>query len=184
MSPSFFGRVRISVFLLAFVSVGLAGDVDISGAPKPSTPQTLDDKIQSLKLQTIDLNRDLGIIEEELLFPAATQVAVFVFLDAGTPFKLESAQLKLDGRAVASHRYSEGEAQAVARGGAHRLYLGNVANGKHELIVVFAGKDAGGGDYRRGATLRIQKIEGPKYIELHIRSDVTIQQPVVVMKER
>jgi hypothetical protein len=41
----------------------------------------------------IDLNRDLFVLEEELLFPANTQVAVFVSMDVGDFFALDSISL-------------------------------------------------------------------------------------------
>jgi hypothetical protein len=49
-----------------------------AAAPAPATTASLDDRIQDAKADVIRLNRDLMILEEELLFPASTQVAVFV----------------------------------------------------------------------------------------------------------
>src|SRR5262245_27518129 len=40
--------------------------------------KSLDQDVQSLKKEVLDLNRELFVLEEELLFPANTQVAVFV----------------------------------------------------------------------------------------------------------
>ena len=37
-----------------------------------------------------------GRLEEKLLFPSDTQVAVFVSMDVGKLFELESVQIKLD----------------------------------------------------------------------------------------
>jgi hypothetical protein len=48
----------------------------------------------------VDLNRDLFVLEEELLFPANTQVAVFVSMDVGDFFALDSVSLKIDNREV------------------------------------------------------------------------------------
>src|SRR5882724_8065483 len=52
-----------------------------SAAAEPAAPQefkSLDQDVQSLKKEVLDLNRELFTLEEELLFPANTQVAVFV----------------------------------------------------------------------------------------------------------
>src|SRR5580698_2313090 len=43
--------------------------------------KSLDGDVQGLKKEVLDLNKDLFLLEEELLFPANTQVAVFVSLD-------------------------------------------------------------------------------------------------------
>lgn len=143
----------------------------------------LDAKVQSLKKDVVDLNRDLFVLEEELLFPANTQVAVFVSLDVGKFFELDSVQLKLDDQVVANYLYTSQELAALARGGVQRLWLGNVRVGKHELVAFFSGKGTHERDYRRGATVTFEKQTGPKYIELKI-SDVSRKlQPEFVVKE-
>lgn len=145
--------------------------------------QALDAQVQALKKDVIDLNRDLFVLEEELLFPANTQLAVFVSLDVGKFFELDSVQLKLDGETVANYLYTPQELAALARGGVQRLWLGNVRVGKHELVALFTGKGTHERDYRRGATVTFEKQTGPKYIELKI-SDVSRKlQPEFVIKE-
>ena len=74
-----------------------AAAADASAAAAASAPQaSLDTRVQDLKAEVIRLNRDLLVLEEELLFPAGTQVAVFVSMDVGKLFELESVQIKLD----------------------------------------------------------------------------------------
>ena len=87
---------------------------------------SLDDKVQSLKKEVMNLNRDLLVLEEELLFPTSTQVAVFLSIDVGNYFRLDSVQLKIDDKIVANHLYTQQEVDALGRGGVQRLYLGNV----------------------------------------------------------
>src|SRR5690606_20604191 len=88
--------------------------------------RTLDEEVQHLKKLAVDLNRDLFLLEEELLFPSSTQVAVFVSMDVGEFFALDSVELELDGKNVASYLYTEREIDALHRGGVQRLYTGNV----------------------------------------------------------
>jgi hypothetical protein len=145
--------------------------------------QALDGQIQSLKQDVIELNRDLLVLEEELLFPASTQLAVFVSMDVGTLFQLDSVQLKVDNGVVANYLYTEREIQALERGGVQRLYLGNLRAGNHELVAVFTGKGPHDRDYRRGTTLSFEKATGPKYIELQIRDETRNQQPEFRVKE-
>jgi hypothetical protein len=143
----------------------------------------LDSKIQTLKQEALELNRDLFVLEEELLFPASTQLAVFVSMDVGVLFELDSVQLKLDNVVVANYLYTERELKALARGGVQRLHLGNLKTGKHELVAVFTGKGPRWRDYRRGATLNFEKTTDPKYVELRIRDVESKQQPEFVVKE-
>jgi hypothetical protein len=62
--------------------------MSVSIAAETTDFQTLDGDVQSLKQEVLELNRELFILEEELLFPANTQVAVFVSMDTGNFFRL------------------------------------------------------------------------------------------------
>ena len=95
----------------------------------------LDARVQDLKGDVIRLNRDLLVLEEELLFPAGTQVAVFVSMDVGKMFSLDSVQVKLDDKVVANYLYTPLEVEALHRGGVQRLFLGNLRTGAHELVA-------------------------------------------------
>ena len=180
-----FRAARHVLGALALAS-GLALAAEPQKAPPPPTtpnPQGLDTRIQSLKQEAMELNRDLLVLEEELLFPASTQVAVFVSVDVGTLFDLDSVQLKLDDSIVTNYLYTERETQALHRGGVQRLYVGNLKAGKHELVAVFTGKGPRWRDYRRGTTLAFDKSTDPKYIELQIRDETRGQQPEFRVKE-
>jgi hypothetical protein len=151
--------------------------------PSASSTMSLDQKVQDLKKEVIDLNRDLFVLEEELLFPASTQVAVFVSLDVGKLFVLDSVQVKLDDKVVSNYLYTERELEALRRGGVQRLYLGNLKSGKHELTAFFTGKGPHDRDYRRGATVVFEKGTDPKYLELQIKDKESNFQPEFRVKE-
>lgn len=143
----------------------------------------VDEQVQSLKSDVLDLNRDLFVLEQELLYPANTQVAVFVSIDAGTFFALDSVQLKIDGKEVADYLYTPREVHALVQGGVQRLYVGNLKVGKHELVAFFTGKGPHDLDYTRGATLDFQKDIGAKYLELTITDDQHKLQPQFRIKD-
>jgi hypothetical protein len=149
-------------------------------APVPSA--SLDDRIQDAKADVIRLNRDLMVLEEELLFPANTQVAIFVSMDVGRMFSLDSVRVKLDDKEVAGYLYTPAEVQALHRGGVQRLYVGNLKAGTHELVAFFTGKGPHDRDYKRGATLKIEKGTDPKYIELRIKDSTGKLQPEFEVK--
>ena len=145
--------------------------------------RTLDEDVQDLKKQVLDLNRDLFLLEEELLFPSNTQTAVFISMDVGEFFGLDSVELKIDNKDVANYLYTEREAQALLKGGVQRLFIGNLKAGEHELVAVFTGEGPHTRDYRRAASLVFEKGIGPKYIELTISDRENKQQPEFVVKE-
>ena len=154
-------------------------------AAADAAPDTrgLDTEVQGLKKDVVDLNRDLFVLEEELLFPANTQVAVFLSMDVGDFFALDSVQLKIDQKEVINYLYTPREVEALLRGGVHRLYLGNLKVGKHELVAFFSGKGPNDRDYKRGANLSFEKGIGAKYLELKINDRQRKQQPEFEIKD-
>ena len=171
------------VLLFGALSGTLAADAPRPAAPAASAPVAvaasgpLDGRIQDVKSDVIKLNRDLLVLEEELLFPANTQVALFVSMDVGKLFELDSVQVKLDDKVVASYLYTPLEVQALHRGGVQRVYLGNLKTGEHELVAFFTGKGPHDRDYKRGATVKFEKSTEAKYIELRIQDAMGKLQP-------
>jgi len=151
--------------------------------PARSRSQSLDQEVQALKNEVLDLNRDLFLLEEDLLFPANSQVAFFVSVDVGEYFALDSVNIKIDGKEVSNYLYTRREVDALVRGGVHRAHMANLKTGEHELIAVFTGKGPHGRDYRRGATMTFDKGIGSKYVELEITDRVIKQQPEFVIKD-
>ncbi len=149
----------------------------------PADTRALDQDVQGLKKDVVDLNRELFVLEEELLFPANTQVAVFVSMDVGDFFALDSVTLKIDQKEVINYLYTPREVEALLKGGVHRLYLGNLKVGKHELVAFFSGKGPNDRDYKRGATLKFEKGIGAKYLELKINDRQRRQQPEFEIKD-
>jgi hypothetical protein len=117
------------------------------------------------------------VLEEELLFPANTQVAIFVSMDVGKLFQLDSVKVRLDDKDVTNYLYTPSEVQALHRGGVQRVYVGNLRGGEHELVAFFTGKGPHDRDYRRGATVKFEKGTEPKYIELRIKDSSGKLQP-------
>jgi hypothetical protein len=154
------------------------------GAEAPASDfKTLDQEVQGMKKDVIDLNKDLFVLQEELLFPANTQVAVYVSMDVGTFFALDSVTLKIDNKEVKNYLYTAREAQALLKGGVQEIYLGNLKVGKHELVAFFTGKGPVERDYKRGATITFEKGVGAKYLELKITDRVTKHQPEFKIKD-
>jgi hypothetical protein len=145
--------------------------------------RTLDEEVQDLKKLAIDLNRDLFLLEEELLFPSSTQVAIFISMDVGEFFGLDSVEIKLDNKDITNYLYTEREVDALIRGGVQRVYVGNLKTGEHELVAVFTGEGPHVRDYRRGAALTFEKGIGPKYIELTVSDRANKLQPEFVVRE-
>jgi hypothetical protein len=152
-------------------------------APGAADTRGLDEDTQQLKKDVVDLNRDLFVLEEELLFPANTQVAVYVSMDVGEFFALDSVTLKIDNKEVTNYLYTPREVDALLKGGVQRLYLGNLKVGNHELVAFFSGKGPDSRDYRRAASIKFEKSIGAKYLELKIEDRQRKMQPEFEIKD-
>jgi hypothetical protein len=151
--------------------------------PAPDSTRSLDQQIQDVKKDVVDLNKDLFVLEEELLFPANTQVAVFVSVDVGDFFALDSITLKIDNRDVMNYLYTPRETAALLKGGVQRLYVGNLKAGEHELVAFFNGKGPHDRNYKRGANLKFEKGVGAKYLELKVTDHEHAQEPEFEIKD-
>jgi len=139
--------------------------------------------VQALKSDVIELNHDLRLMEEQLLFPSSTKYTIFVSLSSGQFFTLESVKLKLDGKLVATHLYSEKQRQAMLRGGVHRMYVTNLNKGAHSATAFFTGIGPSGRDYKRAVNIEFEKEAVGKYLELAIGDDAEKQEPVFAIKQ-
>ena len=171
---------------LAWVTGAAAQQPPAAAASAPAESAkpvaSLDTRVQDLKAEVIRLNRDLLVLEEELLFPAGTQVAVFVSMDVGKLFELESVQIKLDDKLISQHLYTPLEVQALHRGGVQRIFVGNLRAGTHAIDAFFTGRGPHERDYKRGTTLKFDKGTEPRYIELRIKDSLAKLQPEFEVK--
>lgn len=164
-------------FMQFLAVAALSAFTGLVAAQSPPAATGLDERVQQAKSDVIKLNRDLLVLEEELLFPASTQVALFVSMDVGKLFELDSVQIKLNDKLVANHLYTPMEVQALQRGGVQRVFVGNLKSGSHEIVAFFTGKGPHERDYKRGATIKFDKGTGAGYVELRIKDSTGKLQP-------
>ena len=126
----------------------------------------LDEQVQEIKSDVLGISAELNQLEEKLLYPSQTQVAVFISLAKGEKFRLDSVDLQIGDKTVAHHLYSYKELEALRKGGVQRIYTGNLRTGDHPLQVSFNGKAAGGDFFTRSDNFTVQKDVGPRIVEI------------------
>lgn len=139
-------------------------------------------QVENLKESVLTLNRDLLILEEELLYPPSNQVAIYVSMDLGQFFHLDAVKLEIDSKLVASELYTDKQTNALFRGGVQRLYVGNLKAGEHEIAAFFTGRGPQQ-NYKRGAKVIVEKTQSPLVLELKIIDSTAELQPVFNIKE-
>ena len=137
----------------------------------------LDEEMENVKKALLELKRDLVILEEDLLFPASSQVSVFLSMDMGEFFQLDAVTLKLNGKQVSHHLYTDKQVDALHRGGVQKLFVGNVKQGDNRVTAFFTGRGPNGRDYRRATTVEFEKSFEPTFIALAISDETEDYQP-------
>ena len=130
--------------------------------------RSLDEQVQEIKSDVLDISAQLSRLEEKLLYPSNTQVALFVSLPKGETSRLDSVRIQIDGEPVAHHIYSFKELEALKKGGVQRIYTGNVSTGEHQLEVSVGGKLPGGSDFSGTQSFSFTKEVEPKLIGLEL----------------
>jgi len=185
--------VRIVFLLSLLISMTVtAADANLDFGQKNSAEksreamnevQRLSTDIQALKGRVITLNKDLRVMEEALLFPSNTQFSVFVSIEGGQFFTLESVKLKIDDKLVSSHLYSDKQRNALVRGGVQKLFVTNLSEGKHEITAFFTGIGPNGRPYKRATELTLEKGKGSQFLEVAITDDSARQEPAFAIKQ-
>lgn len=175
---------RLASYLLGFsllMSIGSALAQTQASAESVQQPAAAP-QVENLKEAVLTLNRDLLILEEELLYPPSNQVAVYLSMDLGQFFNLDAVKLEVDNKLVASELYTDKQINALFRGGVQRLYIGNLKAGEHEVSAFFTGRGPQQ-DYKRGAKLMVNKTQEPLVLELKIIDSSVQLQPTFEIKE-
>lgn len=149
----------------------------------PVAKGALNDTIEDLKAEVLKLNRDLFILEEDLLYPASTSVTLYVSMNKGEYFEPNSVEIQINGKRVTSHLYTEREVNALTRGGIQKVHQGNVKKGEHELVAIFVGNGPEGRDYRRALRHTFTHTGEGVHLELQLSDDHKAQQPIFSVKE-
>src|SRR6476661_10891622 len=141
--------------------------------PDQRQMRDLDEQVQQTKSDVLSISAELNQLEEKLLYPSGTQVAIFVALAKGDELRLDAVRLQIDGQLVAHYIYSAKELEALRKGGVQRIYVGNVATGDHQLNVLVDGKLKAGADFNRTEHFTFHKEVKPKLVELTVAAGST-----------
>jgi hypothetical protein len=182
--------VRVLVVIGLVLVLSYAALAAAPAAPAPAEGATasadqqrmrgLDEQVQEVKSDVLKIAAEMNQLEEKLLYPSGTQVAVFVALAKGDEMRLDAVRLQIDGELVAHYIYSAKELEALRKGGVQRIYVGNVATGNHKLEVLVDGKLKGGDDFSRTGEFTFRKEVKPKLVELTLAGPASGNTPIAL----
>lgn len=172
-----FTVAQCTILLLACLILSISLNLNAQQS-EPTAKQTVAEQLQQLRKEVVSLNRDLFVLEEDLLFPSSTQVVVYLSMDVGTYFNLDAVELKIDDKVVTYHLYTEKQIQALFKGGVQKLHIDNLAQGDHQLSAFFIGKGPQDREYKRATSLNFTKTAESKSLEISIVDSSVKQQPI------
>lgn len=135
-----------------------------SEGPSREEMRSLDEQVQEIKADVLSIATELSTLEERLLFPSSTQIAVFIAMSKEQSFRLDAVRIHIDGELAAHHIYSFKELDALQSGGVQRIYTGNLVTGKHQLEVSVIGKLESGKDYQHSERFDFRKDIEPSLL--------------------
>jgi hypothetical protein len=149
-------------------------------AQQDNVSKGLDEQVQEIKSDVLSISAELNRLEEKLLYPSGTQVAIFVSLAKGDPMRLDAVRVQIDGQLVANHIYSFKELEALRKGGVQRIYVGNVTTGDHQLEVLVDGKGESGADFSRTDRFTFRKEVKPRMVGLTLAGPGSSSPPIAL----
>lgn len=170
-------KVQGAIVLLVALLLNVSLNVNAQQSEQPVN-NTVAEQLQQLRKEVVALNRDLFVLEEDLLFPSSTQVVVYLSMDVGTYFNLDAIELQIDDKVVTYHLYTEKQIQALFKGGVQKLHIDNLPQGKHQLSAFFIGKGPQDREYKRATSLTFTKTAEATSLELSIIDSSVKQQPI------
>jgi hypothetical protein len=148
----------------------LASATAIADASYREQMKGLDEQVQEVKSDVLGIAAELARLEERLLYPSNTHLAVFIALAERDTLRLDAVQIQIDGQPVAHSIYSFKELEALQKGGVQRIYTGNVPTGEHQIEVTIAGKLDTGKEYTRTERFAFTKGIEPKLLGVTLGS--------------
>jgi hypothetical protein len=173
-------------FSIKAISLGISALFFILPAYGAETPKEqkkgLDEQVQEIKTDVLAIAAQLNQLEEKLIYPSDTQVAIFVSVAQGEKYRLDGVDIELDGKPVAHHLYTFKELEALQKGGVQRIYVGNARTGEHALRVTAMGKSESGSDFEKGESFKFSKNIGPKLVGV-VLAGTGIGSRTITLKE-
>ena len=136
--------------------------------------RSLDEQVQEIKSDVLHIAADLGRLEERLIYPSDTHLAIFVSIAEGQKFRLDAMQINIDGQLATHYIYGFKELDALQNGGTQRIYTGNLPTGAHEIEISISGTTEGGSDFAKTQTFAFSKDVEPKLLGIALGGPETI----------
>ena len=133
-------QVFFALFVaLAFIPLGTAETTTVK-------------QLQLLKLEMVQLNKQMKQLTEQRSNPAEHLLSLYLSLEVIDIFDLYNIKIVIDDKLVLSKNYSDKEINALKQGGVQKLYLKNMVKAEHQISALISGVDKQGKSYKHETT--------------------------------
>ena len=162
---------------------GCISGMIIAAMAATSHASSLDEQIERLNADITRHTASVHALEQKLLHPVNTRVAVFLSLANRQALELDSVELFVNEQPVTAHLYTENERSSLGQGGVHQLFIGNLADGRHTLKAVINARAANNRFVRREIVHDFRKQPGTLRLQMTLNAKAPDYEPEVSFVE-
>ncbi len=148
--------ILLAVSLLQSVLPGHAGEAALAA------------DVSQVKQSVLELNRELYQLEQDLLSPATTRLALYLSLQGGKYFEPLALEIRSEALPPVLHIYTERQIQALKMGAVQPLASLDAGPGQHTLQITLKGLDNSGQPQTLQLNPVVEKTTGPLLLELQV----------------
>ncbi|WOH38954.1 hypothetical protein RI844_06970 [Thalassotalea fonticola] len=143
----------------------------------------VEQELQTLKADMVDIAAEMQILEQQMLYPDAEQLAVYLSVDIAEGFDVSRVKLLLNASEVALINYNDVQMDAFNRGGIERIFIGDIEVGAHTVTAIISGETSNGQKIKRAVSQQVSKAANANVLELSVSYNRNLQQPQFTLVE-
>ncbi len=121
-------------------------------------------------------------LQEILLNPDASQLAVLLSVNSPTTLTLNSVSIFLDKKEIKTYLYSERESQALLKNAMQKIYVGKLSEGEHTIKAQLSAIDENKLSHTISSSSKFTKTTVTTYVELDISKTEQQELPILNIK--
>jgi hypothetical protein len=179
---SLMSNYKKKLFIQALVGTLLSFPISAQEQVNRDLSDDIQEQVNQVYSEAADLERDIGLLEKELLFPPLTRIEVFLSVDPELDFELKSVAMTLDGDEKSFHVYTASDLTALQMGGLQQFWEGNVALGEHLLKIDFQGLSDKNKPVKKTITKTFEKTREGLAFEVQVNKSTDASKPAFAVK--
>ncbi len=138
--------------------------------------------VNASNTDTASIKNEISELQEILLNPDASQLAVLLSVNYPTTLTLNSVSIFLDNKEIKTYLYSEREGQALLNKAMQKIYVGKLSEGEHTIEAQLSAIDENKLNHTINSSSKFTKTAITTYVELDISKAEQQELPIINIK--